>query len=125
MQRQIKTIILFIFLLAACSPAPTPTAAPVALKDGFNRSVILPPAAKKIVSLAPSNTEILFAIGAGPQVIGRDEFSDYPAEAKKVASVGGSMGKYNFEQIAALIARQRAIIHTIKRKPVCMEPHLE
>jgi iron complex transport system substrate-binding protein len=52
--------------------------------------------------MAPSNTEILFAIGAGSQVVGRDEFSDYPAEAKSLPSVGGSYGKYNMEAIVNL-----------------------
>ncbi len=55
-----------------------------------------------MISLAPSNTEILFALGAGGLLIGRDEFSDYPVEAKKITSVGGSMGKYNLEEIAKL-----------------------
>jgi iron complex transport system substrate-binding protein len=52
--------------------------------------------------MAPSNTEILFAVGAGSQVVGRDEFSDYPAEAQSLSSVGGSMGQYSYEQVAAL-----------------------
>ena len=59
-------------------------------------------AAKRIVSLAPSNTEILFAVGAAEQIIGRDEFSDYPEEAKALPSVGGSMGEYSVESIVAL-----------------------
>ncbi len=95
-------------LLAACSPAaaptqaPTPTSSSLTLTDGAGRQVKLNGPAKKIVSLAPSNTEILYAIGAGSQVIGRDDFSDYPAEAKALPAVGGNMGKYNLEQIAAL-----------------------
>jgi iron complex transport system substrate-binding protein len=64
--------------------------------------VTLPAPAQKIVSMAPSNTEILFAIGAGSQVVGRDEFSDYPEEAKSLPSIGGSMGQYSYEQVAAL-----------------------
>lgn len=95
-------------ILGACMPAtPTaPTAAPttagLTVTDGLGRTVNLPAPAKKIVSLAPSNTEILFALGAGGLLIGRDEFSDFPAEAKQIASVGGSMGKYNLEEIARL-----------------------
>jgi len=58
--------------------------------------------AQRVVSLAPSNTEILFAIGAGSQVVGRDELSDYPEEAKAVESVGGSMGDFSTEAIVAL-----------------------
>jgi iron complex transport system substrate-binding protein len=41
-------------------------------------------------------------VGAGSQVIGRDEFSDVPPEAKTLPSVGGSMGKYDLEKIASL-----------------------
>jgi iron complex transport system substrate-binding protein len=59
-------------------------------------------AAQRVVSLAPSNTEILFAVGAGDKVFGRDEFSDYPAEAALIESVGGSMGEYSTEAIVAL-----------------------
>lgn len=58
--------------------------------------------AQRVVSLAPSNTEILFAIGAGDKVVGRDEFSDYPAEALDLPSIGGSYGDVNSEAIAAL-----------------------
>ena len=91
-------------MAAACAPAAasTPTTTALTLKDGLGRTVTLGRPAKKIVSLAPSNTEILFAVGASPDVIGRDEFSDYPAEAKSLQSVGGSMGQYNLEEIAKL-----------------------
>jgi iron complex transport system substrate-binding protein len=87
-------------LLAACSPAPTPAA--ITLTDGLNRLVTLQGPAQRIVSLAPSNTELLYEVGAGAQVVGRDDFSDFPAEAKALTSVGGSMGNYNLAAIAAL-----------------------
>jgi iron complex transport system substrate-binding protein len=100
------SIMMLITLLATgltgCGPAATPTNQPAQFTDGLGRTVTLASQAKKIVSLSPSNTEILFALGAGPQVIGRDEFSDYPEEAKQATSVGGSMGKYNLEEITAL-----------------------
>lgn len=98
----ISISILAALLLSACGAVATPTAAPITLTDGLGRTVTLAAPAQKIVSLAPSNTEILFAIGAGAQVIGRDEFSDYPAEAKALPSVGGSMGAYSLETIASL-----------------------
>ena len=103
-----RYIILFCFTLlvvlsfAACTPAANAGANPIALTDGLGRPVSLAAPAKKIVSMAPSNTEILFSIGAGEQVIGRDEFSDYPAEASSLPSVGGSMGTYSIETIASL-----------------------
>jgi iron complex transport system substrate-binding protein len=89
---------------STATPEPTavPTAAPLSFTDGLNRNVTLAGPAQSIVSLAPSNTEILFAVGAGKQVVGRDEFSDYPAEVKALPSVGGLTGQYNLEQLAAL-----------------------
>jgi len=100
-------------ILAGCAPAPSsiPAAAPtiipttdssISVTDGMGRLLSLLAPAKTVVSLAPANTEILFAIGAGSQVVGRDSFSDYPAAAKSVQDIGGSMGKYNTEAIVAL-----------------------
>ena len=93
--------LLFSLALAACSTA-TPVVGDLVFTDGLGREVKLEAPAQKIVSLAPSNTEILFAIGAGSQVVGRDEFSDYPAEAASIESIGGSFGEYNVEAIVAL-----------------------
>lgn len=90
---------------ATLTPALSPTAAPsgkISLTDGLNRTIELSAPAATVVSLAPSNTEILFAIGAGKQVIGRDDLSDYPEEAKQIQSVAGSLGNYNLEEIATL-----------------------
>jgi iron complex transport system substrate-binding protein len=96
-------IALLVSLLAACAPAAlSPTAAPIVLTDGLGREVTLAAPARQVVSLAPSNTEILFAVGAGSQVVGRDEFTNYPEAAVALPSVGGSMGDYNFEQIVNL-----------------------
>ena len=104
-------IILAGLLLAACAPAaPSATLAPtqeptplqISLTDGLGRTVTLPAPAKRIISLSPSNTEILYAIGAGEAVIARDEFSNYPAEAASLPSIGGSMGDYNLEEIVKL-----------------------
>jgi iron complex transport system substrate-binding protein len=72
------------------------------LIDGLDREVSLPAPAQRIVSLAASNTEILFAVGAGPQVVGRDDFSDYPPESAGLASIGGPWGDLNAEAIVAL-----------------------
>ncbi len=44
---------------------------------------------QRIVSLSPSTTEALFALGDGKRLVGRSRFDDYPPEAKKVPSVGG------------------------------------
>ncbi|MCX5999490.1 MAG: cobalamin-binding protein [Chloroflexi bacterium] len=54
-----------------------------------------------IVSLAPSNTEIVFALGAGDKLIGRTDFCDFPPEAASVESVG-SYSTPNKERIVVL-----------------------
>ncbi len=100
LRKTLLVTLLLSLLLTACG-AVTPASGNLTLTDGLGREVKLAGPAQKIVSLAPSNTEILYAIGAGKQVVGRDEFSDYPAEAKSVASVGGSMGQYSTEAIVA------------------------
>ena len=94
--------VIVVLTLAACAPAASSNVAGLTLTDGLGREVKLGSAAQRVVSLAPSNTEILFALGAGDKVVGRDEFSDYPEEAKAIASVGGSMGEYSLEAIVAL-----------------------
>jgi len=82
--------------------APTATTTALVLTDGLGRQVELPAQAQKIVSLAPSNTEILYALGAGDQVIARDAFSDYPAEAQALPDVGGGWGELNNELVVSL-----------------------
>jgi iron complex transport system substrate-binding protein len=113
------TTILILILIAACAPAATPIPQPVELTEELvatqvivdNTPIIVTDQrgkefqfdepVQRIVSLAPSNTEILFAVGAGSQVVGRDSFSDYPAEAQTVADIGGGFGALDTETIIA------------------------
>jgi iron complex transport system substrate-binding protein len=97
-------ITLLIALMTACAPQAAPTAAPVAmtLTDGLGREITLNGPAQRVVSLAPSNTEILFAIGAGGQVVGRDQLSDFPEAAKNVTDVGATFDTLNTEQIVSI-----------------------
>ena len=87
---------------AACQAGSAPSDEPLQWTDGLGRQVALAAPAQRIVSLAPSNTEILFAIGAGPQLVGRDELSDYPADAAEVTSIGTTFGALNTEAIVSL-----------------------
>ncbi|MEW6547674.1 MAG: cobalamin-binding protein [Bacillota bacterium] len=78
-------------------PAPFP----LTVTDGTGRQVTIPAQPQKIVSLSPSCTEILFALGLGSKVVGVDKFSNYPPEAQKVEKVGG-FSDPSVEKIAAL-----------------------
>jgi len=86
------------------TPAPTilPTASSISMKDGLGRTVTLPHTPNRIISLAPSNTEILFAIGAGSLIVGRDSYSDYPEEAKTIQDIGGPSFGSSMEMITKL-----------------------
>lgn len=76
-------------LLAWCALLiAAPVAASVTVIDDAGRTVTLPQPAHRIVSLAPSITDALFAAGAGPYVVGTTRYSNHPAEAKKIAIIG-------------------------------------
>lgn len=81
------------------TPAATNTPEGIILPDGLGGEFTLAAPAQRIVSLAPSNTEILFAIGAGAQVVAREDFTNFPAEAVDLPSVGGFSGAYDYEAI--------------------------
>lgn len=71
--------------------------------DVLGRSVIFESRPEAIVSLAPSVTEMLFAIGAGGQVIGRTDFDNYPTEVETLPSIGGfTVSTISIESILAL-----------------------
>jgi len=69
--------------------------------DDYGRTVAVPKNPQKIISLAPSTTEILYAVGLGDKVIGVDEYSDYPEEAKNKTKIGSYLTP-NLEIIISL-----------------------
>jgi len=73
----------------------------VKAKDDLGNEVTFFEPPKRIVSLAPSNTEILFALGLNSEIIGVTEFCDYPEEAKKKEKIGG-FSNPNLEKIYSL-----------------------
>jgi iron complex transport system substrate-binding protein len=104
----VSLLAVLLLTLASCggavsvSPSPSVTASPfpATLTDFQNRSVTLPARPERLVSIGPSITAFLFALGAGPRVVGVDDFSDEPAEAATREHVGGI--KVNFEKVVAL-----------------------
>jgi iron complex transport system substrate-binding protein len=65
----------------------------------FAAEPAIPP--QRIVSLAPSTTEILFALGLGDRIVGVTSFCDYPEEAKKKPKIGG-MSNPSLEAVVSL-----------------------
>lgn len=120
-------LILMVLVGCAVAPSPTPTAAPLptatatvapsptvpptatptpapflSVTDDAGRTVVLKARPQRIVTLAPSATEMIFAVGAGDRLVGRDDFSDYPPEAKNIPSIGGTYPSINTEAVVAM-----------------------
>jgi iron complex transport system substrate-binding protein len=57
--------------------------------DGLGRQVEFPHPPKRVVSLAPKNTELMFAIGAGEQLVGATTYCNYPPPSRQLPKVGG------------------------------------
>lgn len=79
---------------------PGETVYPITVTDATGTELTLEKAPTAIVTLVPSETETIFAIGAGESVVGVDEWSNYPEEAAAVAKVGDMTT--NIESVVAL-----------------------
>jgi len=89
---------------ATPAPSPSPTtipAFPKTLTDDQGTAVSLKAEPKKIVSLTPASTEILFALGAGPRVVATTDFDDYPPAAVALPHVA-SYTSVDVEKIVGL-----------------------
>jgi iron complex transport system substrate-binding protein len=101
---RIPTFVTFLLVLAAaCQPAdpgssagqslqpsqspPTGAAYPRALTDDDGRDVVIPSEPQRIVSLAPSNSEIVCALDACDRLVGVTDFDDYPPEVADIPDV--------------------------------------
>ena len=73
---------------------------PFTIVDDYGRAVTIDGIPERIVSVAPTPTEILFAVGAGDQIVGVDDYSDYPVAAANLTKVGAY--PLNLESIVAL-----------------------
>ena len=74
--------------LTAALALLTSAHAELVFKDDSGRKVRLKAAARRIITLAPHATEILYAAGAGDRLVGVVDFSDYPPEARSIAHIG-------------------------------------
>ncbi|MDI3478166.1 MAG: cobalamin transport system substrate-binding protein, partial [Thermoanaerobacterium sp.] len=79
---------------------------PLKITDFMGRQVTIKKEPKRIVSLSPSTTELIYAIGAGKDVVGVTNYDDYPEEVKSVAKVGG----YEGPNIEAILAQKPDIV---------------
>ena len=124
MSFMVLSIVLALTLLPGCAepgpatttttttPAPTTEPAvtyPLTIKDTsrdanglvVGRELTFPTAPQRIVSLSPSNTEIVYALGLGDKLVGNTTYCDYPAAAKDKPKIGG-YSTVEVEKIVAL-----------------------
>ena len=104
-RRETRTVVLSLSLCLCVSVVsgflPGTANAEVSVKDDIGNTVTLTQPARRIISLAPHMTETLFAAGAGAQIVGTVDYSDYPEAAKKIPRVGG-YSRFDLEAVAAL-----------------------
>jgi iron complex transport system substrate-binding protein len=98
-RRLVRIVVALVLPLAACaSDAPRPAARPAT--DDFGDTLLVRAAPRRIVSLNPSTTELLFAIGAGTRVVGRTTYDQWPEAARAVPDLGAGL-RPNVEAVLA------------------------
>lgn len=106
-QRAVAMLLLFAASWCPTLHAQTPPANPVAAPvykdfvDEAGRTVRVPQPVQRIVSLAPSLTETIYALGLQDRLVGDTDYCDYPPDAQKKPKVGGAINP-SLEQIVAL-----------------------
>ncbi|WOV87953.1 ABC transporter substrate-binding protein [Sporosarcina oncorhynchi] len=112
--------VLATFMLAACGTTDEPkkdetpatentqtdtddvveAAFPVTLTDAVGNEITFDEAPKTIVSMMPSNTEILFALGLNEEIVGVNDYDNFPEEALEKEKIGGM--EFNVEKIVSM-----------------------
>lgn len=104
-------LVLALGLLSGCSTGPEPVQPEgqqelagrdvLEIMDDFGNTIAFENPPERIISLAPSNTEILFAIGSGDKVVGVTTYDDFPEEVLEIEKIGDFNG-INLERIIEL-----------------------
>ena len=121
MKRSISVQFVFVLLLMALPVSAlscrSEAAAVITAVDDASRTVYIEQTPQRVVSLSPSITEILFAIGLGDKVVGVTEHCDYPEEARAKPKVGG----YFTTSLEDIVAKDPDLILTDGYDPVMQQ----
>ncbi|MEW5843182.1 MAG: cobalamin-binding protein [Bacteroidota bacterium] len=94
-------ILISIILLAGCGKSHESRLKSFEIKDDLGEKIILDYVPKRIISLAPNLTEMIYDLGLGNELVGDTRYCDYPSAAQNVEKVG-DMLTFNFEKIVTL-----------------------
>jgi iron complex transport system substrate-binding protein len=109
--RRVAVSLAVLVLLGSCATggppragSPEPGSSPVTITDDEGVETTLESLPDRIVTFAPSHTEIVFALGRGDLLVGvSGRFDDHPADARSIERVGGAGGvEPNIEKVVAL-----------------------
>ena len=111
-------------VFGACA-GPAEEKTPAEITDQLGRTVQLEGVPQRIISLAPSNTEILFALGLGDRVVAVTDYCDCPEEAKDKPSIGGfstpnieQIVSYNPDMVVAVLRHEDEIIPQLESRGI-------
>jgi len=93
--------IALVFSASCASPTESTLTSPTEITDQLGRTVALDKPPQRIISLAPSNTEILYALGLADRVVAVTDYCNYPSEAEEKPTIGG-FSTPSIEEIVAL-----------------------
>jgi len=96
-----KYFLILLALALLLYPSCAAQSTPGNIVDGLGRSVAIEKTPQRIISLSPSNTEILFALGLGDKVVGVTEYCNYPQAAATKLKVGG-FSTVDIEKVVSL-----------------------
>jgi iron complex transport system substrate-binding protein len=87
--------------ISCAGTTPSTAVSPITVTDQLGRTVTVKARPQRIVSLAPSNTEIVYALGLADRLVARTDYDNYPPEVKDKPSIGG-FSDPNIEQVVAM-----------------------
>ncbi|MEJ2738742.1 MAG: helical backbone metal receptor [Dehalococcoidia bacterium] len=120
-QKFIRLCAIAFFIVLLLTTGCSSPAAPGNITDDLGRNIQIESIPDRIVSLAPSNTEILFALGLGEKVVGVTDYCNYPDEAQEKPSIGG----FSTVNIEAVVALEPDLILATDRHSKTVIPALE
>ncbi len=93
--------VIILLFAASCSNNREVKQTGFSIKDDLNNTISLASIPKRVISLAPNLTEMIYDLGQGGSLVGDTKYCDYPEEAKHVAKIG-DMLTFNYEKIVSL-----------------------